>query len=196
MPKDFDIQQVRSKNELRAVGALRYKCFLADDLIHPDQEEILLDKYDYATATQTFAVKHENAIVGTIRLHILNKASHRSATMSAFSDILMPKILSGSTIIDGARFAIDPDLGAYRILIARLILRQYLSVARANNAKHAVAAVPVNRIELYQRLYGYTQMSEPRAYSRLKIKLALIGVDLPPYRPEMRKEKELSSQTF
>jgi hypothetical protein len=98
--------------------------------------------------------------------------------MSAFSDILMPKIDAGMTMIDGARFAVEPGLGALRLSIARQTLRLYATVGKKHAVNYGVAAVADDRVEFYRRLYGFDQLSDPRRYGGLNKKLVLMGVDL------------------
>jgi hypothetical protein len=177
LAKTFDVAEVRSEEELKAVGAFRYKCYLAEGLIEPRPEESFLDEYDFVDTARIFMVLSCGRIVGTIRLHILDATDHRSATMTAFSDVLMPKILSGMTLIDGARFAVAPDLGALRLSVARQTLRLYSKFERSHGVDYGVAAIEESRVEFYHRLYGFNQIAEPRSYGGLKKNLVLMGVD-------------------
>lgn len=178
MPLHFETTQARTDEEIQAVGAFRYRCYLSEGLIAPRDDGMLLDEYDYVEATRTFVVRLRGKIAGTIRLHILDDQNHNSATMSAFSDILLPKVQSGESLIDAARFAVDPDLGALRLSVARQTLRLYANLAETRAVDYGVAAVQESRIEFYRRLYGFSQISEPRSYDKLCKKLVLMGVDL------------------
>ena len=175
--KQIEIAQVHTEEDLQAVGAFRYRCYLAEGLICPRPEQSFLDEFDFVESAHIFMIKLFDRIVSTIRLHILDIHDHRSATMAAFSDLLMPKILSGMTLVDGARFAVEPDLGALRLSIARQTLRLYSNFEKSHGVDYGVAAVHDSRIELYSRLYGFTQISEPRSYGDLNKKLVLMGVD-------------------
>jgi hypothetical protein len=97
--------------------ALRYRCYRAEGLIDPrTPNEVFLDEFDHAPGAQVFGVRlPQGRIVSSIRLHILRNDDHASsATREAFSDILRPMIAAGKTLVDGARFVVDPDdrLGA------------------------------------------------------------------------------------
>ena len=108
----------------------------------------------------------------------IDEVNRNSAMMTAFTDILMPKIDAGLKLIDGARFAVEPGLGALRLSIARQTLRLYANVAKRHDVDYGVAAVSDDRVEFYRRLYGFDQIAEPRAYGGLNKKLVLMGVDL------------------
>ncbi|MCL3883946.1 hypothetical protein [Marivita sp. GX14005] len=172
------IVEARSDEDLRAVGAFRYRCYLAEGLIDPCPEECFVDAYDAAERARVFMILSGGRIVGSIRLHILDRGSHVSATMAAFPDILMPKLDAGLTLIDGARFAVAPDLGALRLPVARRTLRLYSTLGKMNDADYGVAAIRENRTGFYRRLYGFRQIAPPRPYGALKQELALVGVDL------------------
>ncbi|MBU2361199.1 MAG: hypothetical protein KKB02_20085 [Alphaproteobacteria bacterium] len=174
----FDVSRVQSKGGLIAVGSFRYNCYLADGLIGNRADGSFLDEYDYVDNAQVYVLKSGDRIGGTIRLHILDRASARSATMSAFYDILQPKILAGLTLIDGARFAVAPDLGARRLSVARQTLRIYANFAKLHDVDYGIAAVSQDRVAFYSQLYGFDQLSEPRSYGGLSKKLVLMGVDL------------------
>jgi hypothetical protein len=90
LAKTFDVAEVSAREELKTIGAFRYRCYLAEGMITPQTQKSFIDKYDGLPNAHVFKVSLCNQIVGTIRLHILNEASHTSATMAAFTDILMP----------------------------------------------------------------------------------------------------------
>jgi N-acyl-L-homoserine lactone synthetase len=176
--KTFDIGRAENQDDLNAIGAFRYRCYLSEGMIAPHDGACFLDEYDDLATSQVFRVRSQDSIVGTIRLHVLTKEHPKSATMSAFSDILMPKIDAGMTMIDGARFAVEPGLGALRLSIARQTLRLYATVGKKHAVNYGVAAVADDRVEFYRRLYGFDQLSDPRRYGGLNKKLVLMGVDL------------------
>jgi N-acyl-L-homoserine lactone synthetase len=176
--KTFDIGRAENQDDLNAIGAFRYRCYLSEGMIAPHDRACFLDEYDDLATSQVFRVRSQDSIVGTIRLHVLTKEHPKSATMSAFSDILMPKIDAGMTMIDGARFAVEPGLGALRLSIARQTLRLYATVGKEHAVNYGVAAVADDRVEFYRRLYGFDQLSDPRRYGGLNKKLVLMGVDL------------------
>ena len=177
LAKTFDVTEVSACEEMKTIGAFRYRCYLAEGMITPQTQKSFVDEYDGLSNAHVFKVSLCNQIVGTIRLHILNKASHTSATMAAFPDILMPKINAGQTLIDGARFAIAPELGPLRLAVARRTLALYGKVAELNGATYGVAAVAEDRVKIYNKLYGFTKLSEPRSYNGLTKKLVLMGLE-------------------
>ncbi|QQA43391.1 N-acyl amino acid synthase FeeM domain-containing protein [Pelagovum pacificum] len=178
LAKVFEVTQVRSEDELREVGEFRYRCYLAEGAIAPREDEEFVDEFDRIENAHIHAIRSAGRIVGTIRLHILDRYNHSSATMSAFSDVLMPKIMAGQTLIDGARFAVDPNLGSMRLPVARQALRLCMNYERTYPVQYGVAAVPQSRVPLYNRLYGFEQLSAPRPYAHLNKELTLIGVEL------------------
>jgi hypothetical protein len=92
-------------------------------------------------------------------------------------------IAAGMTLVDGARFVVDPSIGSARLSIAWQTLKICLRVADEIDADYGVAAVQPSHVKLYQKIYNFAQLAEPRPYCQLNTKLALIGVDL-------RKQRE------
>jgi hypothetical protein len=92
-------------------------------------------------------------------------------------------IAAGMTLVDGARFVVDPSIGTARLSIAWQTLKICLRVADEIDADYGVAAVQPSHVKLYQKIYNFAQLAEPRPYCQLNTKLALIGVDL-------RKQRE------
>ncbi len=178
LARPLEFSMVKTAEDLKALGAFRYQCYLSEGLIEPRSDECFLDMYDYVENAHIVTIESCGRIVGTMRLHILDTHNCASATMTAFSDILMPKINAGLRLIDGARFAVAPDLGAMRLGVARHTLRHYESYAEENDVDYGVAAVLEDRVEFYRRLWGFHQISEPRDYGQLTQKLVLLGVDL------------------
>jgi hypothetical protein len=87
-------------------------------------------------------------------------------------------VASGLVLVDGARFVVDPTIGSARLSIAWQTLNICLRVAEDIEADYGVAAVQLSHIKLYQKIYNFTQIADPRDYCQLNTKLALIGVDL------------------
>ncbi len=175
---DVEIVRAKTEGDFRAIGHLRYRCYRAEGLIDADEEQVFLDEFDYAPGARTYGVYVDGAIVSSIRLHILRGEEDRSATFEAFSDIISPMLGSGMTIVDGARFVVDPTIGEKRLSVAWQTLKICLRVADEINADFGVAAVRLAQVHLYEKIYNFSQMAEPREYCQLNAKLALIGVDL------------------
>lgn len=175
---DVEIVRARTEGDFRAIGGLRYRCYRAESLIDENAQELFLDEFDDAPGARVYGVYHKGTIVSSIRLHVLRDETARSATYDAFSDILAPMIASGLVLVDGARFVVDPSIGSMRLSIAWQTLKICLRVADEINADFGVAAVQLSQVHLYQKIYNFTQLAEPRDYCQLTKKLALIGVDL------------------
>jgi hypothetical protein len=173
-----EIVRAETERDFRAIGALRYKCYRAEGLINQNPEKIFLDEFDHVPGAEVYGVRLNDAFVSSIRLHVLRNDATRSATREAFSDILEPMIAAGKVLVDGARFVVDPSIGSARLSIAWQTLNICLRVADAIDADYGVAAVQLSHIKLYQKIYNFAQIAEPREYCQLTAKLALIGVDL------------------
>lgn len=175
---NLNIKEAITEDDIHEVGHFRYRCFLQEGLISSNSSRILVDEYDFMPHAHVFTIFFHNQIAGTIRLHALSKEHSRSATMTAFSDILMPRVEAGLSLIDGARFAVDPSLGAFRLLVARHTLRLYSILAESQFFDFGVAAVQPERVDFFKRIYNFSAMSEPRPYSKLTKELVLLGVKL------------------
>jgi hypothetical protein len=175
---DIEIVRAKTEGDFRAIGELRYRCYRAEGLIDENPQGLFLDEFDHTPGASVFGVYLKGKIVSSIRLHVLNGDGTRSATLEAFSDILEPMVASGLVLVDGARFVVDPTIGSARLSIAWQTLNICLRVAEDIEADYGVAAVQLSHIKLYQKIYNFTQIADPRDYCQLNTKLALIGVDL------------------
>jgi hypothetical protein len=106
-------------------------------------------------------------IVSSIRLHILSETLRALRHAEAFSDILDPMIAAGMVLVDGARFVVDPSIGSARLSIAWQTLKICLRVADEIDADYGVAAVQPSHVKLYQKIYNFAQLAEPRPYCQL-----------------------------
>lgn len=193
---EIQIYRAASTEDLQAVGALRHRCYVEDGLIDPMERGVFLDPYDYVDNAQVYLIEYRGALVASIRLHILDDPAGRSATKDAFPDIVEPMIAAGRVILDGARFVVNPDLGATRLAVARQTLRIYAAAASETTVTYGVAAVQAPQVRFYSRIFGFKQIAEPRAYFGLKTKLALMGVDLRQASPEVIDELDLDHLSF
>ncbi len=175
---DIEIVRAKTEGDFRAIGRLRYRCYRAEGLIDQNPHEVFLDEFDHAPGARVYGVYLKGKVVSSIRLHILSQDAALSATYEAFSDILGPMIAAGMVLVDGARFVVDPEIGSARLSIAWQTLKICLRVADEIGADFGVAAVQQSHVRLYEKIYNFSQLAEPRDYSMLTAKLALIGVDL------------------
>jgi hypothetical protein len=143
-------------------------------LIDENPQGLFLDEFDHTPGASVYGVLPQGQDRQFDPASCPQRDAPRSATLEAFSDILEPMIASGLVLVDGARFVVDPTIGSARLSIAWQTLNICLRVAEEIEADYGVAAVQLSHIKLYQKIYNFTQIAEPRDYCQLNTKLRLI----------------------
>jgi N-acyl-L-homoserine lactone synthetase len=158
---------------------LRYRCYLREQAIEAASDQMLHDVFDRHARTVTFGFRIAGAIVGSMRLHVLDRIQAESPTIRAFGEILLPLLQADHRIIDCSRFVVDQDASRRWPELAYVALRLPIAAAEASGAGRILAAVRKEHMPFYQRVLRFDTLCAPRPYHQLIKPLGLMVGDLP-----------------
>jgi len=177
--------RVVAPSDKAAVYRLRYDCYLQEGAILSRADSQLYDEFDEQDKAMVFAFRHGGILVASIRLHVLSGAHFDSPTMRTFSDVLLPHVNAGHTLIDPTRFVVNRDASRRFPELVYLALRLPFMAADYFGADLAVAAVRAEHMPFYRRVLRYSKVSEPRRYLQLVKPLGLMIAAFPRERPNV-----------
>ena len=98
-----DCRRAKTPDEKEQIFKLRYDAYLREGAITPDTSERFCDALDSSDNVWTFGIYVESELVSSIRLHVATRQRPNLPALKVFSDLLLPEIAAGNTIIDSKR---------------------------------------------------------------------------------------------
>ncbi|HMN71732.1 MAG TPA: hypothetical protein PKA55_07670 [Rhodoblastus sp.] len=168
----------RSEADRDAVFGLRYRGYLLDGGIGPNERERFSDPWDDADNAVVAGMYFGDRLASSVRFHMNDRPSARMPAMDTFGDVLEPYLASGKLIIDPTRFVIEPDFARMGPDLPFLTLRMISMAAEHFNAGYVLATVRAEHVVMYRRVIGHQPISEPRAYPMLARKIVCMIADI------------------
>jgi len=159
-----DQRIVTGAEALDEVRALRYAAFRREEAtpVRPDRR--LGDRFDHCPNGAVFAIRFENQLCATIRLHVVDAESLESPACAVFADHLLPRIRAGERLVDPNSFCVDPHLAGRFPEFAYLALRLPFIVAGLRERSSVTATVRVEHAAFYARVLRCRPVAPPRLY--------------------------------
>lgn len=159
------------------VFRLRYRAYLREGAIAPNEEQRFTDPVDEQPNCLVFGVHVDGELAGAIRLSIAVPGLPQIPTAGVFPDSVLPQIEAGRVLVDPTRFVADAQWSRELPELAYLTLRlPWLAMGRFN-ADIMLAAVRSEHYPFYRRLWGNTVVSPPRLYPGLVKPVMLSQLD-------------------
>jgi len=102
-----DYRLAQTAGDRDAVFRLRYRAYLREGAIAPNDAEVFFDSFDETENVWIFGVHIEGELAASIRLHVATATARELPALKVFPDILLPAINAGKTVIDPTRFVAD-----------------------------------------------------------------------------------------
>lgn len=170
--------------ELQEGYAMRYRSYLNEGAILPNNTRRFIDNYDlHQTSLMIGVVNQRGRVVGSIRFAVQPPISHgimdfrSSPEFNVFSDVVQELEKDDRPIASGARFSIEPD-NPRRSEIALLLMIAQVTAARAAGAKWGIATARGSHLSFYRRFLMMKPLCEERQMPNLAYCYTLLGSDL------------------
>jgi hypothetical protein len=166
---------VRTAEQQRLVAGFRYKCYLREDAISPNSNQILDDEYDQMPGVLTVGITQGGSLVASIRLHLLTATRPCSPTVSIFRDAVTPILGHGTTALDCTRFVVAEHLRSLDRVLA--VLSVPFAAAHWLDVDFSLAPVKRSHMAFYSKYLAFERVCEPRVYPPLVKQLGLMIAD-------------------
>lgn len=176
--KTVTYRVARTENDRDAIFGLRYRGYLLDGGIGPNERERFQDSWDDVDNATVMGMYFGDRLASSVRFHLNNAPGARLPAMETFGDVLSPYLASGKLIIDPTRFVIEPDFARMGPDMPFLTLRMISMAAEHFGADYVLATVRAEHVVMYRRVIGHQAISEPRAYPMLARKIVCMIVDI------------------
>jgi hypothetical protein len=169
-----DYQRADSVDQREAIYRLRYDAYLREGEISPSFSKRFTDRVDDEENTWNFGVYIDGLLAGSIRLSVTIPGCKRLPALGVFSDVLLPEIDAGRTIVDPTRFVADRASSKRHPELPYIILRLPWMAMTHFKADLMLAAVRAEHQAFYRRLWGCQVVCPPRPYPGLNSHISLL----------------------
>lgn len=176
--KNVRYRVARTHEERDAIFDLRYRGYLLDGGIQPNESKRFSDPWDDAGNALLLGMHYNGRLASTVRFHINRPDGARIPAMDTFGDVIAPFLRQGAAIIDPTRFVIDSECARIGPEIPFLTLRMIALAAEHFGVDVILATVRVEHLVMYKRIVGHRPISEPRDYPLLARKIVCASVDM------------------
>ena len=172
--------------ELEDLYRLRYRCYLKEQAIAPNEMGMMSDAFDGTPNCINVAVEMDGDMLAAVRLHLVTPLCPLSPTLSVFPE-LEESVGQGMTVLDPTRFIVDPSARKRRVPLHFLTLRVPMLAAMFYSVDLALAPVRPEHAAFYSRYLGYETRIAPRPFLGLQKPLQLMVADFEAHRAEVLK---------
>jgi hypothetical protein len=176
-----------------AVYQLRYACYHRKGAIPTSDSQRFLDHYDELPNHRSFLVKDEqNQAVATVRISIVRPDLGRTAAPSrtVFGDHPAFARFAGDSYVEASRLCFGEQ--ARRDAFYRLVANMAV-MAGFYDARWLVACPREEHSGIYQRLFGFKPLAEPRQYFGVNFRTELLGLALEDLKREAERVRAIKS---
>ena len=169
----IEYRRCESGEDIEAIYRLRYKAYRLHGFVEESDSQMVTDDLDEAPNCYRFGVFIDGELVGTVRIHHISKDEPYGPVMKTFDDLLRPRLLAGENFINPTMLAAEPYYRSPLQALPYLTLRLGLVASVYFDATSCVGVVREEHTAFYRRIFGATQVGEPRAYPPFSVPVML-----------------------
>ena len=182
--------EARSTQTLDEVYRLRYAFYRRDDAIDPNPSERFSDAFDETPNHFNFLFGSETAALATVRLSVVRPDLDwtESPARHGYSDCKKFQSIAKASYVEISRlcFAAEAHTETFIDLLGNMAaLAEFYSVRRL------VVCPRVEQVNLYERLFGFAPVAEPRTEFGLRLKTQLLAVSLGQLRTHLKHDRPI-----
>lgn len=184
MPR-LEFRRIRSAEDYGDVFRLRYRAYVANDLIDPNDRGMSIDNYDLLENCQIFGLYLDGHLCSSLRLHRVTSETPWCPTLKSFGEYLLPELVKGNTFVDASRFCVDPsretELNTLPFVTVRFAYMASIHFVSTYN----ISVVRSEHSAFYRRYYGFERWAGGAKLDWYKLPVDLYVGDMEKNRPQI-----------
>lgn len=168
--------------EKQAIFRQRYRAYLGEGAIEPNEAELFSDEYDRTPNAQLIGLYVDGRLSASMRIHATTANCRHMPAMWAFSDYLDPELDRGKVIVDPSRFVVDAESSRANPELAYVTARVGWVAGEHYDADLILSTARIEHQAFYRRVFNYRVVCGCRPYATLKKPLSLLFLDYPEQR--------------
>jgi hypothetical protein len=169
-----EYRRIESSEDMEDVARLRYKAYKARAVL-PVAARTMIDDIDFDEQAYIFGVYYYEELVSTVRVHHVTPDHRVCQSTGIFPDEIHAFLDAGMTLIDPARFAIDPDFELEMPALPYLTLRPAIVAAVYFNTDRVMQHIRPAHAAFYKRVFYADTIVPPRMTETYGFELTLLA---------------------
>ncbi len=145
-------KRMTSEADLDQIFKLRHDNYKAVGHFDGTNDGRYSDELDYAPSVENIGIYVDGTLMGSVRLHVLNRELRKSCAMEIYDHVLNPKLDSGLVMIDTSRFCCDFSKGSRYNALPLAAIRVPGLLAVQKHAHYTLATVTAPHVPFYKRV--------------------------------------------
>lgn len=177
-----DYRLMQSAEDREAVYRLRYRAYLQEGAIEPNQSCLTYDAFDDAPNTWIFGVYFDGVLASSIRVSVASAKYPQSPSVNVFPEMLEQDIAHGKVIVDPTRFVADPVRQKGFPELPYVTVRLGYVACGYFHADLGLATVRAEHQAFYRRVFLQKTLAPPRMFPGLIKPVGLMAAHYPSVR--------------
>ena len=169
-----EYRRIESSEDMEDVARLRYKAYKAHAVL-PVAAKNLIDDIDFDDHAYVFGVYYYEELVSTVRIHHVTPDHRVCQSTGIFPDEIHAFLDAGLTLIDPARFAVDPDFELELPALPYLTLRPAIVGAIYFDTDRVMQHIRPAHAAFYKRVFYADTVVPPRMTKTYGFELTLLA---------------------
>jgi len=169
-----EYRRIESGEDMEDVARLRYKAYKARSVL-PVAAKSMVDDIDFDRQAYIFGVYYYEELVSTLRVHHVTPDHRVCQSSGDFPDEINAFLDAGMTLIDPARFAVDPDLELEMPALHYLTLRPAIVGAIYFDTDRVLQHIRPAHAAFYKRVFDADTIVERRMTKTYGFELTLMA---------------------
>ena len=191
-----DYRRADSAQDREAIFRLRYKAYVREGAIPPNDDESFSDPLDDLSNAYIYGVYVNGELASSIRLHVASPQHPHLPALGVFADLLSPSIAAGKIMIDPTRFVADRHASRRYPELCYVTTRLAWLATEYFSADLLLATVRAEHQAFYRRVFGHEVVCEPRHYPSLMKPISLMALDYPQNRRSVLRRYPFFRSTY
>ncbi len=171
---NVEYRRIESSEDMEDVARLRYKAYKTRDVL-PVAAKNLIDDVDFDDHAFVFGVYYFEQLVSTVRIHHVTPDHRVCQSTGIFPDEIHAFLDAGMTLIDPARFAVDPDFELDLPALPYLTLRPAIVGAIYFDTDRVMQHIRPAHAAFYKRVFYADTIVPPRMTKTYGFELTLLA---------------------
>jgi hypothetical protein len=182
----IEYRRIQSAEDFEDIARLRYKAYKAQDVL-PVGAVDMLDEIDFDRNAYVFGIHHYEELIATIRVHYVTPDHRMCQSTGVFPDAVHAFLDAGMTLIDPARFAVDPAVVAELPTIPYITLRPSIMAAIHFDADRVLQHIRPPHASFYKRIFLADIVVPPTMAGIYGFELTLLASRVKEVRPQLMR---------
>lgn len=192
----IEYRRILTHEDFEDIARLRYRAYRAQNVL-PLGAVNMLDDIDFDSQAYVFGIYHYEELVSTVRVHHVTPDHRVCQSSGVFPGAVNDFLDAGMSLIDPARFAIDPEAASELPFMPYITLRPSIMGAIHFEADRVLQHIRPPHASFYKRVFLADIVVPPTMAGIYGFELTLLASRVKEVRPQlMRRFPVFQSEAY